>query len=450
MLQRTAQLEILREVVGPVHAEHRFSHLSVVGVAFERHVDGRSRVDDALVENRHLARAVVHGVVAAFAERHTARGHHDRALRHVLRTERNHIGRSASELSRQHEFVLLGDLLGDGHRRVVEFGEGVSLGFLVADSLGNQVFIKILTERLGGWEEDTTVRHGVALDKVESTVGMDFHIVVQAVGAERLDEHLVFDLRLWNISQINACGVALELHVEAELVFFDARSEVIDVFHHQAPVALHGVVRRVFQRLHEQSLLHIGDVRGELADLIGLAAVGVFKGDGNHLVGVQVQVQRNVAQGRVHRVFRRTQQSGALQFFVVATAHETADAVEHGRGLVDVTGGCVGRHHLLIFRVCAIRRHLQTRRLPDGVDFVRIGFAEVGQSDDVARVGGGSGLVCHPNFHAVDFHARHQVGQRFHRLVVAVAEVLREEEMSVFLVVCHVDFKGCHLHAALR
>ena len=178
VLQCTAQLEIFREIVSPVHAEHRFSHLSPVGVAFERHVDGRSSVDDALVENRHLARAVVHGVVAAFAERHTACRHHDRALRHVLRTERNHVGRSSSELSRQHELVLFGDLLRDGHRRVVEFGEGISLRFFVADSLGSQVFIKILTKRLSGWEENATVRHGVALDKVETTIGMDFHIVV--------------------------------------------------------------------------------------------------------------------------------------------------------------------------------------------------------------------------------------------------------------------------------
>ena len=279
---------------------------------------------------------------------------------------------------------------------------------------------------------------------------MDFHIVVQTVGTEHFDEHFVFDLRLGNVGQINTCGVALELHIESEFVFFDGRSEVIDVFHHQAPVALMGVVRRVFQGFHEKRLLHVGDVRGELANLIGLTAVGVFKGDGKHLVGMHLHIQRNVAQRRVHRVFRRTEQACALQFFVVGTAHETADAVEHGRGLVDVSGGGVGRHHLLIFGVGTVRRHLHTRHLPNSVDFRWVGLAQVGQGDDVACVGGGSSLVRHPNFHAIDFHARHQVRQRFHRVVVAVAEVLREEEVLVFLVVGHIDFKGCHLHAATR
>ena len=178
VLQRTAHLEILREIVGPVHAEHRFSHLAVVGVALERHVDGRAGIENALIEDGHLARAVVHGVVAALGERHAARRHHHRALRHVVGTERDDVGRSAAELSRQHVFVLLCNLLRHGHRRVVELGEGVARGFFSTYSLGNQVVVEIATEWLGGGEEDAPVLHGVALHVVETSVGMGLHIVV--------------------------------------------------------------------------------------------------------------------------------------------------------------------------------------------------------------------------------------------------------------------------------
>ena len=44
------------------------------GVALERHVDGCSCVDDALVEDSHLAGIVVHRVVGAFGEGSRGRG----------------------------------------------------------------------------------------------------------------------------------------------------------------------------------------------------------------------------------------------------------------------------------------------------------------------------------------------------------------------------------------
>ena len=55
VLQRTAQLEVLREVVLPVYAEHRLALHTEVGVRLERNVDWRACIDEALVEYAHLA-----------------------------------------------------------------------------------------------------------------------------------------------------------------------------------------------------------------------------------------------------------------------------------------------------------------------------------------------------------------------------------------------------------
>ena len=84
VLQGSADLEVLREVVLPVHAKHGFAHLSVVGVALERHVDGCSSVDDTLVEDSHLAGIVVHRIVGAFGEGHTSCRDEHRTLWHVV------------------------------------------------------------------------------------------------------------------------------------------------------------------------------------------------------------------------------------------------------------------------------------------------------------------------------------------------------------------------------
>ena len=63
VLEGTAELEVLGEVVFPVQSEHRLPLLCVVGIALERHVDCRSGIDDALVEDCRLSCRIVHAIV---------------------------------------------------------------------------------------------------------------------------------------------------------------------------------------------------------------------------------------------------------------------------------------------------------------------------------------------------------------------------------------------------
>ena len=64
--QRTAYLQVLREVVLPVHTQHRLSLHAVVSVRLERSLDIRLRIQDALVDDGHLTSGVIDGVVGAF------------------------------------------------------------------------------------------------------------------------------------------------------------------------------------------------------------------------------------------------------------------------------------------------------------------------------------------------------------------------------------------------
>ena len=238
VLQRTTELEVLREVVSPVHTHHRLAHLSIVGIALKRHVHGRSCIKNALVQNGHLTGIVVNGVVATLGKRHATCCNHHRSTRHVVGTERDDVGGRAAELSHEHKLILLGYLLRNGLRGVVELGEGIAGSLRFAHTLGLEVFKQILTERLGSGEEHTAVLHGVALHIVEASVRMGFHVVIEAVGTQHFDEHLALHLRLRYISKVHARGITLELHVETELVFLHRRSKVVDVLHHQVPVAL--------------------------------------------------------------------------------------------------------------------------------------------------------------------------------------------------------------------
>ena len=346
------------------------------------------------------------------------------------------------------KFVLLGYLLRHGLGAVVEFGEGVLFRHLVGDALALEIGVEIASERLGLGDEDASFRYGVASHVVVVAVAVGIVVVVESVGSQHLDDGLVFHLRLGNVVEVDARRVALILHVESELLLLHLRCEVIHVLHHQVPVALLRVVAGVLERLDEESLSGVGDVGCELAHLIGNTAVGVLVGHSQHLVGLQSAPQRHVAEGSVHRIFRRGEQPGALQLLEVVAALQSC-SFEHGGGLVDVACCGILVHHGVVLAVGSVGGHGRSCSRPHGVAYLR-GLAQVGEGYDVSGVGGGGSLVGYPNLHSVDGDASGEVGQFLHPCVVVVAEVSREEEVSVLLIVGHIDLEGCELHASLR
>ena len=84
MLQRTANLEVLREVILPVEADHRLALHAIFRVRLQRDVDAGTCVDNALIEDGHLTGRVVDAIVGTFRQRDTACGDHHRTLRHII------------------------------------------------------------------------------------------------------------------------------------------------------------------------------------------------------------------------------------------------------------------------------------------------------------------------------------------------------------------------------
>ncbi len=92
VLQRTTYLEILREIVLPVETHHRLALHTVFRIRLQRHADRSTGVNDALVEDGDLAGRIVHTIVRTLLQYHTTGSHHDRALRHIVSSQRNDIG----------------------------------------------------------------------------------------------------------------------------------------------------------------------------------------------------------------------------------------------------------------------------------------------------------------------------------------------------------------------
>ena len=77
-------------------------------------------------------------------------------------------------------------------------------------------------------------------------------------------------------------------------------------------------------------------------------------------------------------------------------------------------------------------------------------LTQVRQGHDITGVRGVARLVGDPDLHTVDLDTCHHVGQRRHRLVIPLTEIVGEEEVAVLLIVGHIEFEGRGLGTAFR
>ena len=214
-----------------------------------------------------------------------------RALRHVVCIEGYHVGVGALKLSHEYELILLCGLLGHGLRRVIQLVEHVFARLVVGHSALHELAAQVVTEGLCRRQEHAAVAHRIAADEVEIAVGVQLVVIVQAVTAQHPQQRTLLHPLVGDVGEVHSCRVALVFDVEAEPGLLNGGGEVVHILHHQVPVALGGVVRRVLQCLHEECLRCLGVVACKLSHLVGLSSGSKLEGHGQHLVGLQPGLQ---------------------------------------------------------------------------------------------------------------------------------------------------------------
>ena len=212
MHERTAYLQLFGEIVLEIETEHRFALHAIVRIRFHRARNGRTRIEDALVQNLHRAGIVVHRVVRSLRQQLSAGAHHHTPLGNAGGVELNFVRLRRLELTRDPEFVVFGNLFRHGVCRIVEFCVGKSAcQCCVAD-----LFRQVPAERFYHREKDTSRSgvHGVALHKVEVAVRHAARVVVQTVEPHHREEALVLHRREGEIREVNTGGVGQVFHIE--------------------------------------------------------------------------------------------------------------------------------------------------------------------------------------------------------------------------------------------
>ena len=450
-----AHVEVLVELVVEVRAEVglrlcRHGALVLVG-----HVDGRARVEYALVQYVDLAEGVVHGVVHVFGQRHAAGRHHHRALRHVEGVER-YFGAVGRLVAAAYLVLVLGALLlGVDVCAVVECREGVfgrQVG--LAPELGGHVAAEGFALR----EDDASARghYGVSFHKVVFAVGVAVEVAVHAVHVQYFEVGLAVEAAgcgaraFVEVVDVGRCGVVEVDHVEVKVVRLHVvGSQRVDVLHHQAPGLVAGCRCGAFEHLGVEALGRVHAVGREFAHLVGAAAVGVLVGHGQHLRGAQCRAERYVAQLFVERVFAAAQQARVLELLVVAARAEAVDAGQCGGHRAYVACRGVGGGHGLVERVGLAGRIVALGAAPCRPAQVGAGLAHVHECHYVARVGRAGAGVGYPHLDFGDVDGRVDYGQVAQGVVVHFLELVREEEVLVAVVVGYVNLEFGGLRAAL-
>ena len=286
MHEGTTNLEVLWEVVLPVYTNHRLTFLLVCTLAFQRYIDCCTCIDNTLIKDCHLTSTVINAIVRTLVQGYTARSYYYRTLWNVIGSKGDNICCWATILANEYELILLGNLLSDSLRRVIELLENVFIRNSCSNTLICQCFAKSITERFSHREEHTSVADSISLNVIKITIGMWIVIIIQSVSIEKFDERLVLYLRFWNVWQIDTCRITLILHVKAELITLNVRSEIIHVFHHQVPVSLLRIIAGILQWLDKECLIDIGTIAGKLTHLIGYATVCIFVGNRQYLISL--------------------------------------------------------------------------------------------------------------------------------------------------------------------
>ena len=86
VLDGTRHLEVFREVILPVQAEHRFSLYTGLRIALQTDIDVRSCINQTLIQDGHLTSRIVYRIVGAFLQLDTARCDDHRTLGYVIGT----------------------------------------------------------------------------------------------------------------------------------------------------------------------------------------------------------------------------------------------------------------------------------------------------------------------------------------------------------------------------
>ena len=431
---RASNVEVFIHLIVQVQPQHPLGG-HAEGVILRTHTDGSARSQNTLVDDTHRTHGVVDRVVNILYQWHSSGGNGDATLRDAV-AKGDLAAHGTGVVALQVEAVPVGILLRQTLGHGVERVKAVAVSIVIVTQYSPQ----IATKRLNIWEENTprTALYESPLisrrvKPVEHTVGIVIALrSIHAVHPEKLDERDTLLGTVGEKADANATLIALVKHIETEIVATElATLEEVDILHHELPQRTMGVYGGTLKQLDDECAGVVDAIRRQLTNLvhIGIAHHLVLESNGEHLVIAERLVQGNEAQLRIEGVLVAVEQPRTLHLLVVDASRKTQALHVAGDGvdtthaaatynLQHVVGGIAGHHGSHSVKA-KVGRHT---------------LAKVCQGKNVAVLRDSSTHIRTPHLNTQYAHVAVHHRQRTHSPIVVVVEVLRDEVVSIVLV----------------
>ena len=155
-------------------------------------------------------------------------------------------------------------------------------------------------------------------------------------------------------------------------------------------------------------MIRIGNISRKFPNLINLSVISIFISDSNHLIGIQLTFQGDIAQLGIQRIFRRSKFPGTLYFHIILPPLDTINRkrLQSLCHQIDITSIGITVFNLGIQRVGVIHRILlRGSRYPMVVTDMNI-FGQIHKTDNIPRLFIITLFIRNPNFYSIDTHAR--------------------------------------------
>ncbi len=260
MHEGTSYLQVTVEIVCPVQPRHGLALHVHEGIALQLDIYVGAGINDVLVDDCDRTHAVVDRIVAVLGQGYASCGHYYRTARYVGGTQLYDIVRGARILTRQYEFVFVGNPFGNHSCRVIKLLKDIFVGNrIIPDG-----FSQVASERLHYRKYNLSglCNNRIAFDEVKPAVWVGTLILIETVQIEHAQERPLFEFSLRQICYAVACAVAGI--GDREFESGSAQGPVadgIDVLHHQVPCSAAGRIRIGFEQLDKQRFIGVGHIR---------------------------------------------------------------------------------------------------------------------------------------------------------------------------------------------
>ena len=186
--------------------------------------------------------------------------------------------------------------------------------------------------------------------------------------------------------------------------------------------------------------------------MINLPTISILISYRQHFILIQCGTQRDISQRCIQCILVAAQQSSRLHLFIILTRIHAWNTLQDCTCLLYITYFAIRLRQSLIQRVCFVVWHSIALCRPLIIQHMLcIILSQIGKCHNIPGLIIITTLIGHPHFYSVNRYSTCDIGQSLHGLLIILAEIVAQKEVTILIITINWHFKrGCLCAASTR